>query len=73
MGLASESIAASLGADLATTTVHADALPLPTELGGTDIKVKDSVATSAPLPSSSSLPHRSITKFRRGRQRASRV
>jgi uncharacterized protein (TIGR03437 family) len=50
MGLASESIAASLGADLATTTVHADALPLPTELRGTDIKVKDSVGNERPAP-----------------------
>jgi uncharacterized protein (TIGR03437 family) len=50
MGLASESIAASFGADLATTTVHADALQLPTELGGTNIKVKDSVGNERPAP-----------------------
>jgi uncharacterized protein (TIGR03437 family) len=50
MGLASESIAASFGADLATTTVRADTLPLPMQLGATTVKVTDSVGNERPAP-----------------------
>jgi uncharacterized protein (TIGR03437 family) len=49
--LASESIAAAFGADLAAGTVVAPSLPLPTTLGGVTVKVQDSEGTerSAPL------------------------
>jgi len=40
--LASESIVAAFGTDLATTTQIASGNPLPTTLGGTTVKVKDS-------------------------------
>lgn len=48
---ASESLAASFGENLAQQTQQAIALPLPTELAGTTVKVKDSagVERSAPL------------------------
>jgi uncharacterized protein (TIGR03437 family) len=51
MGLASEGIAAGFGAGLATTTIGAATVPLPTELAGTTVKVKDSAGAerSAPL------------------------
>ena len=42
MGLASEAIVASFGVGLATTTIGATTLPLPNDLGGTMVKVKDS-------------------------------
>jgi uncharacterized protein (TIGR03437 family) len=44
MGLASEAIASGFGAGLATTTIGATTLPLPTSLAGTNIKVKDSAS-----------------------------
>ncbi|MBS1789332.1 MAG: pre-peptidase C-terminal domain-containing protein [Acidobacteria bacterium] len=40
--LASEAIVAAFGKNLATTTAAATTIPLPTTLGGTTIKVKDS-------------------------------
>ncbi|HKQ79316.1 MAG TPA: hypothetical protein VJ810_36820 [Blastocatellia bacterium] len=40
--LASESIAAAFGANLATATRAATSVPLPTELAGTTVRVKDS-------------------------------
>jgi uncharacterized protein (TIGR03437 family) len=40
-GLAEESIVAAFGSDLATTTEAATALPLPTTLGGTTVKIQD--------------------------------
>lgn len=50
-GLASESIAAAFGANLATATQVAGTLPLPTEIGGTRVRVKDSAGVDrwAPL------------------------
>ena len=42
MGLASQAIATSFGTGLATATIAATTLPLPTEIAGTTIKVKDS-------------------------------
>jgi uncharacterized protein (TIGR03437 family) len=49
--LAPESIAAAFGANLATTTQVANAVPLPTTLAGTTVKVLDSGGTErfAPL------------------------
>ncbi len=49
--LAPDSIAAAFGANLATTTVIASGLPLPTELAGTRIVIKDAagVERNAPL------------------------
>jgi uncharacterized protein (TIGR03437 family) len=49
--LASESIAAAFGENLAAETAAATALPLPTTLGGVTVKVKDSagVERNAPL------------------------
>jgi uncharacterized protein (TIGR03437 family) len=49
--LASESIAAAFGANLATSTQVAGTLPLPTEIGGTRVRVKDSAGVDrwAPL------------------------
>lgn len=49
--LASEQIAAAFGTELATTTQVATAIPLPTNLAGTTVKVKDSqgVERLAPL------------------------
>jgi uncharacterized protein (TIGR03437 family) len=51
LGMASESIAASFGTALATASTGANTLPLPTELAGTTVKVKDSAGTErfAPL------------------------
>lgn len=40
--LAAEEIGVAFGANLATTTVIASSLPLPTELSGTSVKVRDS-------------------------------
>ncbi len=42
-GLASEGIASIFGSELATGTLAATALPLPTALQGTQVRVKDSV------------------------------
>ena len=50
MGLASEAIAAGFGAGLATTSIGATALPLPTQLGGTTVKVKDSAGAERLAP-----------------------
>ncbi len=51
LALAPDSIAAAFGANLATTTVVASGLPLPTELAGTRIVIKDAagVERNAPL------------------------
>ena len=50
-GLASQAIATSFGTGLATATIAATTLPLPTEIGGTSVKVKDTAGTErfAPL------------------------
>jgi uncharacterized protein (TIGR03437 family) len=49
--LASESIIAAFGTGLATTTLAASSVPLPTELAGTRVQVRDSAGTErfAPL------------------------
>lgn len=51
LALATDSIAAAFGANLATTTMVASGLPLPTELAGTRIVLKDAagVERAAPL------------------------
>jgi uncharacterized protein (TIGR03437 family) len=49
-GLSSDSIATSFGAGLATTTIAANTLPLPTEIAGTTVKVKDSAGTERLAP-----------------------
>lgn len=48
--LASESIAASFGVGLATATMEAVTLALPTELAGTTVKVKDGSGTERLAP-----------------------
>ncbi len=48
--LASEAIAAAFGANLATTTQAATAIPLPTSLAGTRVMVKDSAGAERPAP-----------------------
>jgi uncharacterized protein (TIGR03437 family) len=50
-GLAEESIVAAFGSDLANATVAATALPLPTTLAGTTVRIKDGsgVEQLAPL------------------------
>lgn len=48
--LAAESIAAALGAGLATTTQIATTVPLPTTLAGTTVKVRDSAGTTRDAP-----------------------
>jgi len=50
MGLASEGIAAGFGAGLATTTIGATTLPLPTEFARTTVKVKDSAGAERLAP-----------------------
>lgn len=45
-GVASEAIVAAFGLSLATTIQTATALPLPTELAGTTVKVRDSAGTA---------------------------
>ncbi|MGH9840109.1 MAG: kelch repeat-containing protein, partial [Blastocatellia bacterium] len=50
MGLASEAITASFGARLATATQSATAIPLPTSLAGTTVKVKDSAGIERLAP-----------------------
>ncbi|MCI0525756.1 MAG: cohesin domain-containing protein, partial [Acidobacteria bacterium] len=47
---AAESIVAAFGASLATTTTTASALPLPTSLAGTTVKVKDSAGVERLAP-----------------------
>jgi uncharacterized protein (TIGR03437 family) len=49
-GLAPESISAVFGPNLATTTAAAETIPLPTTLGGTTVKVKDSLGIERPAP-----------------------
>src|SRR5262249_13517626 len=48
--LASESIAAFFGLDLATETKAAPGLPLPTTLGGASVKVRDGVGVERLAP-----------------------
>ena len=48
--LAIEGIAAAFGTNLATATVPAETTPLPTELGGTRISIRDSRGASRPAP-----------------------
>jgi uncharacterized protein (TIGR03437 family) len=48
--LAPESIVAAFGANLATEVKIANAIPLPTNLGGTKIVVKDSAGVERPSP-----------------------
>jgi uncharacterized protein (TIGR03437 family) len=48
--LASESIAALFGAKLATETRLATSVPLPTELAGTSVRIKDSAGTEKVAP-----------------------
>jgi len=48
--LASEQIVAAYGTGLATTTLPATTLPLPTTLGGTTVSVRDSQGVSRPAP-----------------------
>ncbi len=48
--LASESIVAAFGSKLATTTQAASALPLPTEIGGTRVTVRDSLGIERAAP-----------------------
>lgn len=48
--LATESIAAGFGVNLATSVVINDTLPLPTSLAGTIVKVKDSVGVERLAP-----------------------
>jgi uncharacterized protein (TIGR03437 family) len=49
-GFSNDSIAASFGTGLATTTIAANTLPLPTEIAGTTIEVKDSAGTERLAP-----------------------
>ncbi len=48
--LAPESIAALFGIDLAASTVSATAQPLPTELGGVRVRVRDAAGTERAAP-----------------------
>jgi uncharacterized protein (TIGR03437 family) len=48
--LASESIVAAFGAALATTTNAAASVPLPSELAGTTVKIRDSAGVERPAP-----------------------
>ena len=56
-GLAKETIASAFGNGLANTTAFASSLPLPTNLGGTTVKLRDSAGVEqlAPLFFASSL------------------
>ncbi|MEP7272353.1 MAG: hypothetical protein ABI882_12685 [Acidobacteriota bacterium] len=49
-GLASEAIGASFGTGLATTTLGASTLPLPTQLAGTSVRFIDSALTERLAP-----------------------
>jgi uncharacterized protein (TIGR03437 family) len=49
-GLASASIVSAFGSGLASATVAASVVPLPTTLGGTSITVIDSLGVSRPAP-----------------------
>ncbi|MGH9935773.1 MAG: putative Ig domain-containing protein, partial [Blastocatellia bacterium] len=48
--LATESIAAAFGSNMATSTEMASTLPLPTELAGVRLKVKDGAGAERPAP-----------------------
>jgi uncharacterized protein (TIGR03437 family) len=48
--LASESIVTAFGTGLATTSEQATSIPLPTSLGGTTIRVRDSAGIERPAP-----------------------
>jgi uncharacterized protein (TIGR03437 family) len=48
--LASEAIATAFGAELATTTTSAREIPLPPELGGTTVKVRDGAGVERVAP-----------------------
>jgi len=48
--LAPEAITAAFGGNLATTVKIADGLPLPTQLAGTTVRIKDSAGTERPAP-----------------------
>lgn len=48
--LATESVVAVFGKDLANSTIAASAIPLPTSLGGTAVKVMDARGVSRPAP-----------------------
>lgn len=48
--LATESVVANFGKDLANSTITATATPLPTSLGGTAVKVTDARGVSRPAP-----------------------
>jgi uncharacterized protein (TIGR03437 family) len=48
--LAAESIVAAFGSDLATATQSATAVPLPTTLGGTTVRVRDSSGAERAAP-----------------------
>jgi len=49
-GLSSDSLATSLGTGLATASVSASTLPLPTEIAGTTVKVNDSAGIERLAP-----------------------
>lgn len=51
VGLATETIAAAFGSNLATATLIADSLPLPTQLAGTTVMIRDNLGVErfAPL------------------------
>lgn len=48
--LAAESIVAAFGQSLATTTVVASTIPLPTDLGGTSVRIRDSAGMERLAP-----------------------
>jgi uncharacterized protein (TIGR03437 family) len=50
MGLASEAIVVAFGPGLATTSSAANTLPLPTQLSGTTVKIKDSAGDERLAP-----------------------
>ncbi|HZN11588.1 MAG TPA: kelch repeat-containing protein [Blastocatellia bacterium] len=48
--LAAGAIAAAFGAGLSTASLSAEAQPLPTELGGTTVRVRDALGVERPAP-----------------------
>ncbi|MGE0887004.1 MAG: right-handed parallel beta-helix repeat-containing protein [Blastocatellales bacterium] len=48
--LAPESIIAAFGGNLATATLSATTVPLPTTLAGTNVKIRDAMGTERPAP-----------------------
>jgi uncharacterized protein (TIGR03437 family) len=48
--LAAEQIAAAFGSDLATATQSATSIPLPTNIAGTTVNVRDSLGVDRPAP-----------------------